>query len=443
MYFTFCNQVHTLILLFVLCTPFIAMSLQDCTVTVRGLTEFVSKQDLADAFGEYGEVSSVVWKLDQQMEQTGVGFIIFQDTESAQKALAAKSKGHWPIAVLEIAVDELETLKKDQDLETKMLEMYKTFSAAGKKKAQRLFQGKDPGPQIKIEPVIERKSSNTSDSVFEEAFRRGKPPKLPIFSGDVKDSSFARWQFHVKVLQGRYDDATICEAAHQSLKSPAADVFVNTSQTNITADEMIEKLRTRYGCVLPLDALREKLYSLRQDKEDVTKWAFNVEEVVYQIEERGGTTHREVESMVKSRFWYGLKESRIREATRASYQGVTFDHLLVECRTLEAEYSATSSPHVQVHQQTSLESKMDELLTCVKSLNTRVEKLEKSHKEGQRYRSPKRETATKEKNPTKCTKCKLDGHLYFGCRKDNPEVICRRCKSPGHLANCCRSLNSN
>ena len=422
-------------------------------MTVRGLTEHVTKDDVSTAFTDFGEVSAVVWKLDDHGEQTGVAFVVFQAQEKAQKALDAKTKQSWMISSLDISPSELEELKKDQEMEKQLMEMLKAFSPAGKQRTWKQIMKTEHAaavPSIKEEVSspshIKTEPTAATTSHLKDVSVRNKVPKLPIFSGEKKkDSSFARWQFQVKVLKRVYDEDTILDSIHQSLKSPAADVLVNMGEI-LSVDAILGKFRTRYGSVLSIDALREKLYSLKQDGEEITKWAFNIEEVVYLLEEKGGVKHEEVENMVKSRFWYGLTDSRIREATRGTYQGMNFDDLLVECRTLEAEYSATPAPApAKVHQQTSLESKMDELLKLYKQLNTRMEKVESTPQQKHTAStSPQPSVDTqKEKRPARCTKCKKTGHLYFGCRKDDPEIICRRCKEPGHLANCCRNpLNS-
>ena len=73
-----------------------------------------------------------------------------------------------------------------------------------------------------------------------------------------------------------------------------------------SVSDIMAKLHTRYGSVLSVEALTEKLHALKQGQEDVSAWAFNIEEVVFEIEEKDGMLHSEVEERVRSCFWYGL-----------------------------------------------------------------------------------------------------------------------------------------
>ena len=195
-------------------------------------------------------------------------------------------------------------------------------------------------------------------------------PRLPTFSGEPKDSSFTHWQYEVKVLlKGPYDEFTVGGAVHQSLKSPAADSMVNMGP-DATIVDVLDNLKTRYGCVLPVEALTKKLYALKQ-KEGVTVWAFKLEEVVYQMQERGGVTHNDASDKI------GLKDICIKETTFASWASMPFDELLVLCRTLEEEYGPGSTGGIaSVHQQTTLESKMDQILKGFQGMDARVKTLE-------------------------------------------------------------------
>lgn len=449
------HQPFLLVLFVCLYTGALAnMSLKAKSAQVSHLTDTVTKEELRQGFTEFGTVEGVVWKLDAEGEQTGIAFVVFQEEGHVQAAVQAKTKGSWQIAAVDIPEQELKNLKEDQDTEEKMMTMLKTFTEAGKRsRAWKEIFNQDLLPaQVKKEtfsPNGKSPSSGTTSSPgtlgHQDSSYKLKVPKLPIFSGDKKkDSSFARWQFHVKVfLKGPYEEYSILNAISQSVRSPAADTMINMGD-GVTVSEVLAKFRTRYGSVLQVEALTEKLYSLKQGPEDVATWAFNIEEVVYEIEEKDGIKHEEAEEKVKGRFWYGLKESRIRDATRATWRTMSFDDLLVMGRTLEEEY-APSAPTAKVQQQTSLETKMDQLVKTVEDMSTRLQKLETAQTSKKDNSAPvqKSDDSPKEKKPAKCTKCKLEGHLYFGCKKNNPEIKCRRCGQEGHLQHCCRvPLNS-
>ena len=414
-------------------------AMEDTVVTVCGLTEYVNKEDIAEAFADFGDVDCVLWCWDQHDKKTGAAYVIFKDAESAKKAIDAKKKGYWPINPLDIPVADITAMKSDQDTEEKMEAMLKTLSPAGKIRASRHF---GDAREVKQEPVSPQLGSPAGLPSQLDSSTREKVPKLPSFSGSssMKDASYARWQYQVRVLinQG-YSEATINQAISQSIKSPAADILVNLGMADLKTSQILQKMKTRFGSVASTDTLREQLYSLKQGKEDITKWSFEVEEKVYLLHENGGITDEEIEGTTKSRFWHGLEDSRIKEATRHTYLKLTFDELLVECRRLEAEYSVTHPTAKSCQQSSSLEQKIDKLLSSFVHFENRLSKLESQQKSD----TPRTQEAfTNKKDSVHCTKCKKTGHLWYSCRKDNPQIVCRKCKTPGHLANGCRNLNS-
>ena len=328
-----------------------------------------------------------------------------------------------------------QTALKTQLTDQEILDLMDILSPPAKKAALRTLtdsQGFDT-TQFSMKKEDHVKSLSLPDGT------RSKTPKLPVFSGEKKkDSSFARWQYNVKVLQnGPYDEYSILDAITQSLKSPAADIVMSMGH-RVSVNDILRKLGTHYGCVLSVEALTEKLYQLKQGTEDLSSWAHQIEEVIFQLEEKKGINHREVEGKVKGRFWCGLKDSRIKEATRAAYDTISFDELLVMCRTLEEEYGIQKTASVQ--QQTSVEKKIDRLLGSFEKLEARVKSLEKTPTNAHSTPSTPRGSShpTGERRKAFCTKCKAEGHLFYGCRKNNPNVVCERCHKQGHLKNCCR-----
>ena len=430
------------------CIACFIMSLLGKCVLVSGLTEIVTRDDLSGGFAAFGTVRQVVWKLDQHGELTGKAVVLFEDLNHAKLALDTKKKGTWTISAVDFGEDELKDLIKDQELEDAVFKSLKESSTGGKERLKR--QLREAGVVLPVTLKEEQfsqalphsstpKKFDSSQDFKQDVGARPKVPKLPTFSGDrrTKDASFARWQYHVKVLQhGPYENYIILNAVNQSLRTPAADLVVNMG-ADVTVTDILRKFKSRYGSVLSVEALTEKLYALKQEKEDLSAWAFRIEEVVYEIEEKDGIQHSDVPAKVRGRFWYGLQDSKIKEATRASWATMPFDDLLEQCRALEEEYSA-SAASAKVQQQTnfSLEGKIDKLIGMFEDVDTRLKKVEACvmYREDVKPQEPQK---PKEKKPAYCTKCKKEGHLYFGCKKGT-DTKCLRCDQVGHLRNCCR-----
>ena len=78
------------------------------------------------------------------------------------------------------------------------------------------------------------------------------------------------------MFQEPYDSYVVLTAVHQNLKSPAADLVVKTGP-EVSVEQILHKFRKRYGCVLSVEVLSEKLYSLKHDLENVAACAFPLE----------------------------------------------------------------------------------------------------------------------------------------------------------------------
>ena len=425
------------------------MSLTDCSVLVRNVGQTPAPL-LKDAFTKFGEVKNIVWKVDQLGNRIDSAIIVLDSQPNAQTALKTTTLEPWILSVVDVDADTLGKMIDNQAMEDLFVKTFSGLPPVSRQRAMKQILEVGAGDTLaKMEPdtldpltqkmglypKIEEKEPMTFGN---HSDYRHKAPRLPVFSGESKDSTFARWQYQVKVLQkGPYDQFTLLEAIHTSLRSPAADTILTMGPT-ASVDDIVHKLRTMYGCVSSEEALTEKLYQLKQEKEGITSWAFRVEEAVFLLEDKGGINHSDVPSKVKGRFWYGLADIHIKDATRSSYQQMNFDDLLVMCRTLEEEYgpTATSKLSAKIHQQTPspVEDKLDKILKHMESLDVRVKALETA------VRNPVKKNEEQKPKVVKCTKCHQEGHLWYGCKKGT-DIVCNKCHKTGHLQNCCKELN--
>lgn len=425
------------------------MSLANKSALVSRLTEHVTEEDLRTEFTTFGAVDKVVWCLDEAGEHIGQAVILFGDPAHATEAVQKETVKTWKVEKVTIEQNKLQAMVQDQELQELVVTSFKSFTPAGKLQAWRQLMelDKEDNPLRKklfeLETSVKDSKSATSTPAKtdseDKSSVRFKVPKLPNFSGDKKskEATFARWQYNVKILlKGPYDSFAVLNAVNQSLKSPAADMIVNMGP-DATVQDILAKFKKRYGCVLPVEALTEKLYALKQGSEDVSTWASILEEVVYQMEEMDGISHNEVPQKVKGRFWRGLKDVHVKEATRSQWADMEFDNLLVMCRTLEEEFAGSSAKvHAQIAQE---EDKFGQILKGLQDMNTRMDKLEAAQASTQasQAQAKAKEEKPKEKQPAKCTKCKQEGHLWFGCVKDT-DMKCKRCDRVGHLQKSCR-----
>ena len=257
-----------------------------------------------------------------------------------------------------------------------------------------------------------------------------------MFSGIAgRDSSFGRWKHEVVCLLSEHPENLVLSSMRRSLRSPAADILTHLDQ-RATVDMIMRKLEAIYGVVCAGQTLLKKFYSEHQStSEKVAEWGLRIEDLAYQAVEKKMLARTEVPTMVKTQFWSGLRDPRLKDALRQRYQQLDVDDLIVEARGLEEEYSSECSAVQQAtaQQHQNKPTEMELLMQLLKKMDARLDKLEGKMEPSK--------TASK-KTPAKCTKCHQEGHLYFACRKDT-DITCHKCGKVGHLARGCRPLNED
>ena len=321
------------------------------------------------------------------------------------------------------------------------------------------------GARSKYGPPHEGSWSRPWHGVQEVTLR--EPPRLSVFSGTPgRDATFSRWRSEVDCLRDDRDvtASMIIQAIRRSLRSPAADVVAHLDR-GATEEDLMKKLESIYGTVLPGQAILQRFYSDTQDSnQDVAIWACHLEGLAYSALNKGIVARDAVEGMLKSQFFSGLRSERIKDSLRQRRQLLTFEELVVEARELEEEYridtNKTTSRSKQ--QQQSQPSEMELILQLLKKMDDRIERIEQQQANAS---SPPRHTGQTQKDPegktppstnrdpkskatpsrnrraVKCDQCGEEGHLSYGCRK-GMSVECYKCGKTGHIARACRPLNS-
>ena len=415
------------------------MSSQQKAIKVIGLEPTVANLDLELVFRSVGKIAKSVLCRDASGNLTGHAFVIFQKAAMAQAALERGHFGDWTVSPVEgVEGQELQSMLLDQEIETNVLEAVKHMSPAGKHRLSRKFQDRNSAVKVKTEggddPLLRhlfRTPTMHTPGGAEYGPTRAviqEQPKLPVFSGiQGKDTSFGRWKNDVRCLQqGPYEEFDVLSAVRRSLRSPAADLLIHLGHA-ATVDDILQRFQSRYGTVLTGDAVVEKFYTSQQGDLDCAAWASHLEDLIYQAMEKGAIAKSTVSKTLRSRYWRGLKDKKIQEATRLTWDSMDFDDLVSDCRALEEEYSSSGKTKAPVQQisTTGDDDSLAKILNQLKEMTTRLEKLEKGQA----------------RKPIVCYKCQKPGHLSWGCRPDSDEE-CEKCHQKGHIPKSCRgSLN--
>lgn len=162
-------------------------------------------------------------------------------------------------------------------------------------------------------------------------------PKVSIFSGDPNGAtSYDVWKYEIQcLLKENYPRISISEAIRRSLKGNAKKVVMCLG-SNASIDEIILKLDSVYGNIRPQVDILQEFYSMFQgDKENVASWGCRLESVLKKARDAGDIAFTDYDSMLKERFWSGLRPS-IKHVTYYEHDKcTTYNQLLVEIRKRE------------------------------------------------------------------------------------------------------------
>ena len=262
-----------------------------------------------------------------------------------------------------------------------------------------------------------------------------QPPRISSFSGDVSksDVGFESWVFEVKCLmkdRGLHEDLLL-QSVRRSLKGEAGRLAMHLGE-DATLTDILQKLDAVYGIVESGATLLQKFYNSKQEPgETVAAYGCRIEDILNKAIRRGAVARNQSNDMLKSKLWTGLRDERVRNATRYKYDSIRdFDTLRAELRAVEQEIKKLERVHAQptkesrvpLMQQTgapckgevnhgdnvvadltrrmrALETKVKELPDNTKMLNKILEKVECLEKTHDRQRDTLRESSNSARPP--------------------------------------------
>lgn len=175
-----------------------------------------------------------------------------------------------------------------------------------------------------------------------------RPPRVSNFSGfPLKgETSFESWKFEVRCLMKNnvYDRDLLLQSVRQSLKGEAGRLAMHLGE-DASLDDILHKLETVYGIVESGMTLLQKFYNAHQEtQESVAEYGCRLEDILDKAVRRGAVSRQQVGEMLRSKLWSGLKDERMRNATRYKYETImNFDMLMAELRAVEQEMKELDS----------------------------------------------------------------------------------------------------
>ena len=260
-----------------------------------------------------------------------------------------------------------------EDLTNWMLDYLKTTG---------VISQKDIKPNINLPPPPQKETSKEEKS---GKVTMTHPPKTSWFSGSTPKSgetTYELWKHEVRLLMRQpYDKDSILNAVRRSLRGEAGYVPIRL-ELDASVEEIIQKLDSIYGNVDKKEELLAEFYGSRQrEDESVTSWSCRLEGIIGQAVERGLVRRQEVDDMLHSMLWTGLKTS-LKDISGHKYDTIKdFDGLRVALRQIENDHihreAKSTKPHTS---KAAIEEKSDveEIKGMIKQMHTRMDNYEKN-----------------------------------------------------------------
>ena len=218
------------------------------------------------------------------------------------------------------------------------------------------------------------------------------PIKLPTFSGNEPQQkgevSFEVWSYEVRCLKNQYPEYMILQSVRSSLKGIAREMLIPLGES-ASVDDILNKLEDFYGNVCTAENIMQSFYSDHQKEgESIVSYGSRLEQTVSKAVRLGHVDFVAKDAMLRSKFWSGLRNQLLRNASRQKYETVKdFQSLMREIRQIEQEEKNLDSVNKPVQSSsasvdsfnashTYIQKQLAELFSQMKKLDSRMSKLE-------------------------------------------------------------------
>lgn len=176
---------------------------------------------------------------------------------------------------------------------------------------------------------------------------------------------------------------SLLQSIGNSLRGCARDFIIPLGE-NATVDEILDKLEGFYGIVSTGATLMQTFYNdFQKEDETIVSYGTRLEQTLSRAVTRGHIEMAAKDSILRSKFWTGLRSQQLKNSTRHLYDSsIDFKSLLKEIRKVESEDASSVKPvqkqkAQQQSSQAETESKEDKILKQLSDLMDRMKSMER------------------------------------------------------------------
>jgi len=222
--------------------------------------------------------------------------------------------------------------------------------------------GVSPIPRLQMIPKMTKQIPEVQNTILNNTSFSGQHnlPKIPHFSGSEEpqkgEVTYEVWRFEIKCLQnsGYLPEHLLLQAIRNSLKGNARSILISLGEDAV-ADGVLNQLDDYYGNVSTAETLLQSFYNdFQKESESIVAYGSRLEIILSRAIRSGHIELSAKDAMLRSKFWTGLKNPELRNASRHLFDSTkNFHGLLREIRKVEQEDSAAPRPTAKpkvVHQ---------------------------------------------------------------------------------------------
>ncbi|KAH3795181.1 hypothetical protein DPMN_148729 [Dreissena polymorpha] len=226
---------------------------------------------------------------------------------------------------------------------------------------------------------------------------------LTSFSGmepvPRNEATFEEWKLEVECVKAIYSEMVVLQAIRKALKGQAKRIMLHLGP--YATVEMIEmKLEDAFGNIASRDSILSHFFLAEQkETESIVEWGLRLEEMLLQASRKTAINASEKEDMLKRKFWRGLQNEELKNATRVHFESdISYADLQKKVRAEEFEIrvqrekkeKGKEKPSYKARQSV-ISSSDDNSEEMMKLLIQKIEQLDKKvdalQKENEEYKS--------------------------------------------------------
>ena len=152
------------------------------------------------------------------------------------------------------------------------------------------------------------------------------------------DVSFDVWCYEVRCLKNQHPEYIVVQCVRSTLKGVGREMLIPLGES-ATVDEILQKLEDFYGNVLNAENIMQSFYSDHQKEgENIVTYGSRLEKLVSKAVRLRHIDFVAKDAMLRSKFWPGLRDQQIRNASRQKYETIRdLPSLMREIRQIEQE----------------------------------------------------------------------------------------------------------